>query len=193
MTSQPEDYAYLLTGLLPPGPAFNSGKNTLFSKMLLALGAEAARVHNRALALIEEADPRTTYELLDKWEAVAGLPDPCTVQAPGINERRARLLARITEQGGQSRAYFISLAAQYGFTITITEFFPFRAGMRAGSRCGDKWAYAWYVNSPATPVNRFTAGSTAGEPLASWGNAILECVIGRAAPAHTKPIFVYGS
>lgn len=111
-------------------------------------------------------------------------------------ERRDDVVQRLITTGGQSRRYFIDLARALGYEITITEFFPFRAGH---SRAGDPitntldWRYSWRVNAPETTFWLFRAGvGAAGEPLRKWGNSRLEGVIRKYAPAHTNVIFGYG-
>jgi uncharacterized protein YmfQ (DUF2313 family) len=191
-----DEQAYLgqLQELLPPGAAWTREPAAMLTEVLSAWSAELARVDQRADDLLNEGDPRITLELLPDWERVAGLPDPCAGAPETVAERRDRLVGRLTSRGGQSRQYFIDLAASYGFIITITEFQPLRVGFRAGDRCyGIAWAFAWQVNAPEETVRIFRAGqSFAGEPLASWGNAILECVTSRLKPAHTHAIFAYG-
>ena len=52
-------------------------------------------------------------------------------------------------RGGQSRQYYIDVAWAVGFTITITEFEPFRVGSgRAGDYlAGEEWLFYWRVTS----------------------------------------------
>lgn len=191
------EYLAQLQALLPQGPAWPREANAALTQLLAAWADELARVDGRAADLIEEADPRTTAELLADWERVADLPDAC-VAAYGITQttaqRRAALVAKLTTIGGQSAAYFISLAASLGYTISVTEFAPFTAGSDAGDDLtnGD-WAYAWQVNAPQETIIEFSAGaSSAGDPLRAWGNELLECVIRRLRPAHTHVLFAYG-
>lgn len=48
------------------------------------------------------------------------------------------------------------------------------------------------INAPKNTVTRFAAGvSAAGEPLATWGNAVLECELQALTPAHTVLQFHY--
>lgn len=187
-------YREQLQALLPRGGAWPREPGAVLTLLLDGIAAELARVDGRGLDLVRECDPTTTLELLPDWERVAGLPDPCAGPAETIQERRDRLVALLTNPGGQSPAHFIALAAAYGFSITITEFSVLRAGFRAGDACkGIAWAYAWQVNAPEETVRHFRAGqSFAGEPVATWGNAILECVLTRGKPAHTTVIFAYG-
>ncbi|MCX7071224.1 MAG: DUF2313 domain-containing protein [Gammaproteobacteria bacterium] len=173
------DYAAQLAALLPLGNAWRAGPDTLLGRLLLALGTELARVHARANTLRLEADPRSTIELLSEWEAIAGLPDPCVNVAQTVDQRRAALVARLVGTGGASRAYFISVAAAYGYTVTVEE----------------PASHTWRLRSAeVVGVTRFRAGlSTAGDPLASFGNEAFECLFNRIKPAHTALLFAYGT
>lgn len=190
------DYLRQLQALLPSGPAWPKDDDATLTRVLGALAAELARVDGRAQRLVEEADPRTTSELLADWERIAGLPDPCVVaagQAQSVAQRRAALIARLTMLGSQSKAYFIALAASLGYTITITEFHPFRAGQsRSGDPVATNWQFAWQVNAPLNTVVPFRSGNAvAGDPINAWGNKALECVLTRFKPAHTAVLFSY--
>lgn len=191
------DYLAQLQALLPQGFAWPRQADAALTKLLLAWADEMARIDGRAVDLVDEADPRTTAELLADWERVAGLPDPC-VAALGVSQtaaqRRAALVAKLTTIGGQSAAYYIALAASLGYTITVTEFSPFQAGSDAGDALtNDGWRFVWQVNAPEASIVEFAAGrSSAGEPLRAWGNELLECVINRLRPAHTHVLFAYG-
>ncbi|SDH81278.1 Uncharacterized protein YmfQ in lambdoid prophage, DUF2313 family [Pseudomonas flavescens] len=134
---------------------------------------------------------------LSDWERVLGLPDPCLAYVSlTVGQRLAAVLAKLRGIGGQSRRYYIQLAASLGYSITITEYRPFRAGLgRAGDPvAGDGWTSAWRVNAPATTVFRAVTGRVAaGEALSVWGNKSLECRLSAMAPAHTTLIFGYGA
>lgn len=190
------DYLRQMQALLPPGPAWPKDDDALLTRMLGALAAELARVDGRVQKLVDEDDPRLAAELLLDWERVAGLPDTCVAlsgQTQSIAQRRAALVARLTMLGGQSKAYFIALAASLGYTVTITEFRPFRAGQsRSGDPVATNWQFAWQVNAPLNTVTPFRAGNAvAGDPINSWGNKLLECVLSRFKPAHTTVVFAY--
>lgn len=191
------DYREHLKALLPPGQAFPREPGTDMEKLLAGMAQELARIDSRGEALISEANPQTTAEMLTDWERVAGLPDKCSGSLEEtLQGRRQALLAKLASTGGQSPQYFIDLAAALGYIVTITEFRPFRAGM---SQAGDAltngaWVYTWQVNAPAVSAIPFRAGqSNAGEPLRAWGNDALECKINQLKPAHTIALFAYGS
>lgn len=187
--------AYLdqLQALLPPGPAWTREPDAQLTKVLRAWAAELANVDLRADDIINEADPRTTLELLPDWERVAGLPDICAGPAVTLQQRRERLVQRLVDVGGQSPLFFIGLAARLGFTITITEFPRFTCNSECDDPLNtDPWCFAWQVNAPAETIRDMTCNSGCDEPIRTWGNQILECVIGRVKPAHTTVLFAYG-
>ncbi|MCE1117462.1 YmfQ family protein [Pseudomonas sp. NMI795_08] len=190
------DYLEQLKTLLPPGQAFPREAGTTLHALLDGMSIELARADSRGEALPLEANPATTNELLSDWERVAGLPDKCSgLLEETIQGRRNALLAKLSSSGGQSPAYFIELAALLGYTVTIEEFRPFRAGR---SDAGDAltngdWVFAWIVRSPETTVISFRAGMSAvGERLRTWGNDTLECKINQLKPAHTIALFAHG-
>ncbi len=90
-------------------------------------------MNDRAESLLNEANPRATYELLAEWEAFANLPDACTGSTLTLQERRAVLVQRLTAMGGQSVSYFQSMVKRLGYTVEITEYRPFVCGV---SQCG---------------------------------------------------------
>jgi uncharacterized protein YmfQ (DUF2313 family) len=76
--------------------------------------------------------------MLPDWERNWGLPDPCFPPQLTIGQRQAFLVQRMTIQGAASRAFFIDVASQLGYDITITEYRPFMCGI---DRCGDNRVY----------------------------------------------------
>lgn len=190
-----EQYREQLKALLPPGRAISRDPGTTIEKLLHGMADEMARLDARGEQLLVEVNPMTTTDLLAEWERVAGLPDKCagTIEET-MQGRRAALASKLSGTGGQSKSYFIAVAAALGYTVTITEFTPFLAGH---SHAGDpltngEWAFAWQVNAPAVSQIFFRAGqSTAGEPLASGDNTLLECKMREIKPAHTTVLFQY--
>jgi uncharacterized protein YmfQ (DUF2313 family) len=191
-----EDYAKLLKGLAPQGFAWPTDPNATFNKLLDGLAIEFSRLDSRAEILLIESDPRTTSELLIDWEKDLGLPDTCTGLAPTLQQRRGAIVAKLIGIGKQTVQYYLDLLAFYGYTVTITQFQPFRCGINACGQelIGQNWAYYFRINAPETSLIYFTAGiSSAGEPLRTWGNDTLECLVNEYKPAHTVPIFAYSS
>lgn len=155
--------------------------------------------------MLDEADPLTALELLPDWERVAGLPDPCVPISDIVRERQLAVARKIAGLGGQSRAYFIELAARAGLEVEIDEAEAF-ASFTCISRCDeylytDSWHFVWRIRVVASATSFesgyllrqlfFTATSACNERLVSWGSDNLECVINRAKPAHTIVLFAY--
>lgn len=195
MARTAEQYRDQLKALLPPGRALPREPGTSLETLLHGMAEELARLDARGMELLVDVNPMTTNELLPEWEAVAGLPDNCSATLEETTQgRRNALVAKLSSTGGQSPAYFIEVAAALGYEVTIEEFRPFRAGYSTAGEAltnGD-WVFAWRVHAPETTTISFRAGvSAAGEPLASWGNDLLECKMQELAPAHTTVLFAY--
>lgn len=187
-----DDFVSAMQRLLPRGHVWPRDPDSNLYKLLLGLALICEAQTGRANYLLEDAFPRSTTELLSEWEATLGLPDPCLGPLPTLEQRRDGVVQKLTALGGQSVAYFIDMAAKLGYTVTITEFAPWTVGLPLGPIYGTAWAYAWRINAPEETVEPFRVTSGVGEPLAAWGNELLECVMNDLKPAHTILQFAYG-
>lgn len=202
-------HAELLAQLLPASYA-------LTGEILVELAAEGAALDKSladSLLPFRGLTPAAVLEWLEDYERVYGLPGACRQQGLLLQERLALLAIALKERAGISRDYYVWLAAQLGYSITIEEYGQFKAGFSAagdsltnyqthftaGSSAGESlasgapWQFVWVVHASDTPATQFRAGvSGAGEPLVSWSNTLLECAIRAAAPAHTAVHFAYG-
>lgn len=191
-----DEYGDALAGLLPTGAAWPRDPQSALLRLVRSLAVELERMDQRAAQLLAETDPASTSELLPDWERVVGLPDPCVTTGQTVAERRQALEGRLTSVGGQSRRFFIELAARLGYSITIDEFASAAAATAAGiPYAGDGWAHTWRVNVPTTvAVTPFRVGAgSVGEPLRVWSNEVLECQFNRYKPAHTRVLFAYAT
>ena len=153
-----EDYCSAFLALLPQGQAWPKQPGSTLERACCGLAQYWGFVDSRAADLLErESDPRYTFELLPDWERNFGLPDPCYEAPQNYAERIAELLRRMTMEGGQSRQFFIELAATLGYTVTITEYRTFVVGI---DRVGDSRVYG-AVGAP-DPIMRN-----------EWGNPIM--------------------
>lgn len=182
--------------LAPRGEAWSEDDRSTWVRLLAGLSTWRARSDVRASELLEESDPRTASETLADWEEALGLPDECLPEPGSVSERRALVISRAVGIGGGSRRFFVQLAAAIGAPVTITEGDgeAFRAGAgRAGDDLGTELQnFVWTVHAPATLVREARAGQLrAGDPIRTFGSELLECVIRRAAPAHTFVRFAY--
>jgi uncharacterized protein YmfQ (DUF2313 family) len=188
------DYLRAFQALMPRGRVWPSDSDAAQTQVLAGLTQIYARSTARANQLLVDAFPGTTYELLPEWEATLGLPDPCAGTSPTVQQRRNQVIARISNSGGQSIEYFVNFAAQLGYAVTITQYSQARAGiLRAGQPVnGYDWNFTWKITAPLNTIVRAVAGAMAtGDPLAAWGNSVLECELRAVMPAHTIPIFAY--
>ena len=196
---------------LPRGVLWDSLYETS-SEVFCGMAAEFSRIKQRGRDLIVEGDPGTSSELLEDWEATLGLPDECTVEGADEIERRRQARQKLAAVGGFSAAYIESIVAAFGYQATVSEYFSFRAGMSvagdgitnsnfdpafsAGDPVGsvlqvEGWQKVFNVNLDADAAQVFTAGSTAGESLVAFENALVECTIVKLKPADTLVIFSY--
>lgn len=191
---QASDFQSALQALMPRGLAWPRDPTAVMAQVLNALSPTWARHTQANNGLLIDAFPATAVQLLTEWESTLGLPDPCAGASPTLQGRQAQVVARLAGSGGQSVPYFISYAAALGYTVTITEYTPFRMGQQAmGAQLGTQdWAFAWQINASINTFTNFRTGlSGMGEPLVSWGNAVLQCELSEVRPAHTVLIFAY--
>lgn len=200
MKGTEEDYLSQQQALLPVGHAWSREPEGLLNRILAGLALIWTRVHGRALALVEEADPQTAREILADWEANLGLPDECTVNtATTLQERRAAVVEKYVTKGNQSVQRFYELAQDLGYDVTILEHRPFICGI---SRCGasgdvlnggPEVRFVWTVHVHGPRLTRFRCGVSAPpERLCKFTRAAdLECRLRKSAYAHTLPVLNY--
>lgn len=163
-----------------------------FDKDIELEGGFLDAAQERVEDLLKEIFVDQSYELIADWERVCGL----TPNADDTMQiRRERIINKIRERGGLSRAYFIDIISAFGYIITIEEYMPFMAGC---GRAGDavytqKVIYVWRVKAPSQTLYYFRAGqSAAGERLLWWPNIQnLEDIMNELKPAHTYIVFNY--
>jgi uncharacterized protein YmfQ (DUF2313 family) len=122
--------------------------------------------------------------------------DPCLGPSAALplSIRQAVARQRWTNRGGATPAYFIALAASIGVTITIAESAPFETGVAetGAESILEPGRFEWIVNLPATTLIEFETGvAETGSPMGDFIVSPVECLIRRAAPAHTTVYFNY--
>ena len=189
--------AYLaqLAGLLPPGKIWNSDRDTVLGQFLEALAEQLANIDLRAVSLLTDIRPNTTTNLIDDWERVLGLPDDCSeTDAATLNDRRAAVISKLQVKDNLSAGSFIALAATFGVVITVEELDRQRAmaGTTLQTNQG-RWRFVWWIELPATRINRLNVLSDVNTPLlvAETTYSELECRLRKLAPAHTLLIIGY--
>lgn len=184
-----KDYQQQLAALLPPGPAWQAGLQPQVHDLLAALAQEFGRIDARSADLLRESFLGTFHEALTDWERTLALPDECMGASGTVAERKAMVRMRLVEQGGQTPAYYVQLAARMGYPNARVQ--ELRASRWGGSRFGQYFGtwnaqFMWVLHAG----ERLAGGSRFG--LSVWGERFgsnpsnaLVCVIRRAAPAHT--------
>lgn len=187
------DYQAALQALLPPGRAWSRDPAAVQNKVMAGLAPSYVRLDARAQTLLVDAFPGSTVELLPEWEASTGLPDPCEGDDQVVQQRRQRVVNRLVNTGGQSKAYFIGVIESLGFTDAgITEYTPFKADVSVADSAvyDESWAFAWTLNVPGLRTFDFVADvSTADEPLLIISDDVIVCTIEALKPAHTLVIY----
>jgi hypothetical protein len=89
-------------------------------KLLLGLGIERSQAESYIYELVNQYDIRVTVDLINNWEGAVGIPDHCLSGTGTIEERRRDVIAKLSSFGVSTAQQYIDLAAQYGYTITIT-------------------------------------------------------------------------
>ena len=186
------DFTSALFALLPSGEIWKKISGSVLSTVCTAFAGVFVRVNQRSQDLINESPPvGNTTELLTEWEQTLSLPDSCGFNlGTTLQQRRQAVKAKLSlNPGSCSVPYYTNYLSAVGLTATITEYTSFQIGSsRIGQPLNDpSWCHAWQINMPldTTPVF-FSAGqSSAGDPLQSWGNPGVLCIIQKIKPAHT--------
>ena len=198
MALNAEAYLNLLYDLLPQGKAWTRETDSVLYKTMAAYGEFLARFDLYVDRFITESNPRTAQILIDEWERLLGLPDPClqdeNIDLP-LNERQILAHEKYISHRGQSRSYFYDLAQSLGYTIKIIEYKPFIAGF---SRIGDGFflqasTFGIKIESKDMAPFYFSNGvSECYERLTDFlGAPLLECVFEQQKPAYSDILFSY--
>lgn len=169
-----EVYARMLKLLLPPGKVWNLLPDSLLSAVLLAAGDELARIHQRALDLLVEADPAQVDELLEDWERVLDL------EASGTDaERRSAVAAALNRRPRFRPADFQqALAPVLGLDpadVIVTE----QTRAFAVSVSDDREIYRFFIyRNPALP--------------GSYDLAAAQAIVNQMKPSHTAGFVIAG-
>lgn len=184
-----------LQAMLPPGRAFTRHPDAVLTKLLTAMATVFLGAQLKFDELMAQADPRRATSMLPEWERTFGLPDRCTPAGQQLVDRQRAAYQRLTEEGGQSRPYFIGLAEKLGEPdVTITQF----KQATCNSNCNDALysqadRFAWRVNipRPALNVRLATCNSHCNSSLQEYTPSVIECALNERKPAHTNVLFSY--
>ena len=186
------DYLAALKALMPRGRAWPRGADTTQSAVLNGLVEVYEDTNEDANTLLVESFPATAGEMLPEWELSLGLPGAYGVTPGTTAGRQAAVVAALTDTGGQSISFFINLAANLGFTITITQFRPYNVNLSVITPLAiDEWAHVWQVNASAAIAVTYTPAVDIVQATPNFGNPLLEAVFAKYKPAHTICIMLY--
>lgn len=182
-----EEYKKLLYHLLPSGPAWE-GVNPLLD----GLAPSLARVHQRAIELMNEIDPARANELIDRYEKLYGLPDSCApAGTQSLFQRQQRLDAKANVVGGINEQFYREQLDALGYTAVTIEQFQ-NLSQTPYEEWGEFWRYYWRVNIPVdTNIVWQNCMSSCNSAIRTWGDTVVECVIEKLAPSHTVVVFAY--
>lgn len=193
----PDDWLTVVLDLLPRGVVWPRERETTLAHFWLAICDALVAIQGRDCDLLAESYPCGSTELLSDWERVVGLPDECIPDLSGLSLtiQRQYVCARLATIGGQSATYYMALAAMYGFSISIIEQWPWQIGEATlcdGMTVGNPGNW-WIVSCSHLPITYITVGcwQLCDELYTAAGSDLLECIIRRAAPAHTIVTFSY--
>lgn len=197
MALSEKDYEQQVNALLPRGPIWKRTPGGILDSVLYALSREAARIDARACAVLEESDPRTSIEELHRWFDDYGIPSEClaAIADPSLEQMRQELLAKITSNLGLTKAFFESLAASLGYDAEVVTYRVHTVEDDVEHPLYDeKWTVVMTIG-----IRVYGGGHaeildvnwSVKEPLARWGNALLECMVRALAPAHVYVVFMY--
>ncbi|WP_297492484.1 putative phage tail protein [Acidocella sp.] len=144
--------------------------------------------------MLAEVDPGTAQYLLTDYERVLG-PDPYGRDAGTLTIGQRQVLAhsRWTGRYGARPVDFVALAADFGVTITVTEFEALETDFFAGAECSDHPIdFTWQVNLPAAAMEyAFANEFSAGDLVSSFTPSNVQGVIEAHNPAQMTVIFNY--
>lgn len=170
-----------LLALLPPGLALPQAADSELANLLRVSARSIDRLEALAEFVVEDLDPRVTTSFLEDWERLLALPD-CGTLPEETADRRAEVLEKHTREGTLFSGDLIAAAALLGFTITITEFFPFPP---RDEPFPDTDAHMFDVDLPSLTITYFRVGeSRSGDSLGAFGDARLTCLLDTRKPAH---------
>ncbi len=143
---------------------------------------------------MREIDPGAAVQLLDRYEALCGLPDECTIEeTQTLSQRQRRLAAKVNGYGGINEAFYRRQLDALGYqSVSITQYQNEAENPRPDIATDDDYRYLWQVNIPTlATIDVMTCTSSCVDSLRTWGDTVIECVINKVSPSHTEVVFAY--
>jgi uncharacterized protein YmfQ (DUF2313 family) len=190
-----EQFRDVMLALMPRGFAWPTEPNSNWGQLFMALAEEFTRIDIRNESLLAEFYPRTTLELLEDWEKNYGLPGQCIHEVQTLNERHRALLTKYRLVGRQDKQFFIDVAADLGYVITITEYDVNHPGPQTEYNgfplTGSAWNYVWQINAQLETLQLRTYPSSYSGPYGAFSIELLECTLRGLAHDHRALFFAY--
>lgn len=190
-----EEFRDMMLAMLPKGAAWPTDANSNWGRLFHGIAEEFARIDARNEQLLREMDSRSVSELMSEWEDDLGLPGPCVTEAQTLAQRRNALIAKFRYHGRQDKQFFIDVAAELGYTITITEYDQAHPGPQPDYNgiplSGDAWNFVWQINAANSNASLRTYGDEYPAPYTAFGNELLECTMRSLVHTHRVLFFAY--
>ena len=198
-----EDYARLLLRLFRE-TAVADDPGEVFLALLNGCAPGLARFEQAGFDGLEDILPDSTVGLLERWETIVGLPDPCMPTASDEDSRRRNVVGKLAAVGIQTKedaaALVVSMLGLYPDELPgVSVHRPMRMGDRMTARLyGAEWleGWTWHFTSPDIFGNvPFRMGDRMTARL--WGHRALTenvaCLVRRYTPAHLDVFILYGN
>jgi uncharacterized protein YmfQ (DUF2313 family) len=182
-----EDWANSLADHMPQGFALDLAGGGLFRRLFEGLALELARFDALCDELLTELDHSTTIQFISDFERMLDLPRACQSTPAQLTQRRALVAAVLQRPRDLSPATLIEVAAIYGFTITIKEYFPATVPADVGF---SPFRYDVGTMGVVQVVDFTTGGSVAGDQLGAVGQLDIACILDEIEPAYAERILV---
>lgn len=190
-------WVQVLQALLPPGTALSRDPRAVLTKLLAAFAAMLLAAQLRLVDVLAQFDPRRATSLLPDWERLLALPDSCTASTNlTTQDRQILAFAKLTEVGGQSKPYFIDLAARYGEDDVKIDygFKPFTCNDVCSDMLfseADRFVWRVAFQHPADNARAMNCEDACDMALQLYTASLAECPLNERKPAHTTLIFSY--
>ncbi len=189
-----ERYTQQLAALLPPGDALNTDEGGDLREVLRRMAHPLAQVDAMLNDLRIETDPRSAAQLMTEWEDALQLPDSCIIGGQTLAERQAAAYAKYTDVGGARIQRYLALASALGYDEASTVRYTMPT---CEDDCEtplyelvDRFRWSLQVGEGTTGRDS-TVNDDCETALQTWGDAVLECIFTREAPAMSEVNFIY--
>ena len=163
--------------LTPQGAIWPRDHTHPYYPIFKAWAKELRRIAILGGKLRSESIPSETLNFLPDWFRVTNLPGPCVSldELITVTAQRALLVTHLTNRSSSHPDFYISLAAMFGYEITIDEFDD---------------PHVWTVSIPGGVIRPRFSGENFGEFYSSNLASLLTCILLELKPAHTRLEFV---